>query len=219
MALGLLDPSVKGLETQSGQPESCYHGSTMKTVLSLSALSLCAPLLAAPSLEEAFSQAAAAVVPARAESQAPAAAPAPRETYAEVNSCWTRPPQAEADALGLPSRICIKRAGVAVEPGWDLPFSDKGALMVEGEPSSGRFHVSGGAREADGWNIVAEIWSHEKPAACGELNLAFAAVYVDIDAAGHILPARPVVRGFLMDGSSLCAGPARSVELLYTPAG
>ena len=194
----------------------------MRPLISLSVPLLSAPLFAAPSLEEAFSQAAAAAVQARAESKAPAAAltaPAPRETYAEVNACWTRPPQAEADALGLPLRICIKRAGVAVESGWDLPFSDKGSLIVEGEPSSGRFHVSGGAREADGWNIVAEIWSHEKPAACGELNLAFAAVYVDIDAEGRIRPARPVVRGFLMDGSSLCARPAKSVEILYTPAG
>ena len=89
-------------------------------------------------------------------------------------------------------------------------------MVVEGEPSSGRFHISGGARQKDRWNIVGDLFSKDKPMVCGELNMAFAAVYVDIDLKGNIMGTTPEVRGFLMDGSALCGQPAKSVEILYT---
>lgn len=190
------------------------------TLLSLLCLAL--PLSAAPSLEDAFRDASAAVRQAREEKAQAAAVRSDRpvrESYADFNSCWARPAQADADALGLPRRFCIRRAGVAVTIPYDLPFVDGSALIVEGEPVSGRFHISGGARGKDGWNIVGDLFHKEKPSVCGELNVTFAAVYVDIDLKGNILSAMPQVRGFLMDGSSLCRQPAKSVEILYAKEG
>jgi hypothetical protein len=190
-----------------------------RTIALLPLLCLAAPLCAGPSLEGAFSQAAGTAAQVRegmAQAAVVRASLPPRETFTQVDACWSRPAQAEADALGLPRRFCISRVGVSVPRPYDLPFVDGSVMVVEGEPVSGRLHISGGARQKDGWNIVGDLFTAEKPMVCGELNMAFAAVYVDINAKGEILSTTPEVRGFLMDGSSLCRQPAKSVEILYT---
>lgn len=139
-----------------------------------------------------------------------------RRTWADVNACWTREPRAEADALGLPSRVCLRRFGVAVPVGYELPFHDGSALLVEGEPASGAFHVSGGARRSDGWDIVGSILERRaKERRCGSINAGFVTVEAPIDARGNAQAGPLRVYGHLMDSSARCREPAKGSYFEY----
>ncbi|MBI5624266.1 MAG: hypothetical protein HY924_10835 [Elusimicrobia bacterium] len=142
----------------------------------------------------------------------------PRTTLMKVGKCWTRAENAKADELGMPKEFCVDIVGVEVHFPYYHPFTLGSVMLLEGSPVSGRLHISGGAREASGWNIVGSLTSGKKAAeVCGELNHSGAAIYVGTDVEGRIKEEAPVsVRGFMFDGASLCRTPAKSVEVAYT---
>ena len=183
----------------------------------LAAACLCPSAWGAPDLEQAIGLAQ-GYVRQTSERRSATAVTLRREfheSFVDIDACWTRDDDAAADALGLPKQFCLRRFGVSIPRPYQLPFTDDSAAVVAGDPVSGRLHVSGGARETWGWNIVGDLWKRDAPAACGRLNMAFAAVYFDIDRAGNTLPNAPEIRGFLMDGSALCPSPAKARDFLY----
>jgi len=138
-----------------------------------------------------------------------------RESGMPVNSCWQREPHARADALGLPRFFCVAYAGIEVPRPAKLPFVYGASMIIHGNPVQGRLHISGGARNGDSWTINGSLFSKSVEGRCGELNMAFAALYLDIDLEGEVLRREPQIRGFLADGSPLCRTPAKSIEFLY----
>lgn len=134
-----------------------------------------------------------------------------------VNACFEREDGADADRLGLPKRFCLDRVGTREPANAVTPFEEEGSGLIEGAPASGRKHISGGARRADGgWDLVVDLFSGpEAPQACGRLNHAFAAAYFPVDAVGRPLDGPVEVRGFLVDHSWPCAKTAAAVALPY----
>jgi hypothetical protein len=136
----------------------------------------------------------------------------------DVGACFERDADAVADVLGLPSRFCLTRVGTSEPVDAVTPFEQEGYGVVVGVPAAGaRKHISGGSRRADGgWDLVVDLFQAPgRKSRCGSLDRAFAAVYFPVDAVGRPLPGPVEVRGFMMDGSSMCRTPARSVQLDY----
>lgn len=162
----------------------------------------------------------AAEAPGLAAAFAQAGDALPRVSLRAVDACFERPVDARADALGLPLRFCIKRVGTKEPANAVTPFENEGSGIVEGVPVEGTLkHISGGARRADGgWDINVDLFeaSARKPV-CGRLNTAFAAIYFSVDAVGRPVAGPVTVRGFMIDGSSMCRNPAGSVQLDYRP--
>ncbi|MBI4677816.1 MAG: hypothetical protein HY748_09565 [Elusimicrobia bacterium] len=142
----------------------------------------------------------------------------PRTTLMKVGKCWTRAEDPRAEELALPKEFCVDIVGVEVHFPYYHPFTTGSVMLMEGKPVSGRFHISGGAREESGWSIVGDLFTGRKQELrCGELNYAGAAIYVGTDIEGRLREQAPVsVRGFMFDAASLCRTPAKSVEVPYT---
>src|SRR5437016_11311784 len=72
----------------------------------------------------------------------------------DVNACFAREDNADADRLGLPKSFCLSRVGTKEPAGAVTPFEREGEGIVEGIPDAGLKHISGGARRADGgWDL------------------------------------------------------------------
>ena len=146
--------------------------------------------------------------------------PLPPLSYVDVDACWSREPDVRADELGLPMKFCVKRIAIYNPAPGTLPFSYGAFMVVEGEPAQGRLHIGGGAGMKDHWNIVGNLFNTESKPACGTLNAAFAAVYIDVDLKGEILKEPNLeIRGFMSDGSSGCRqqAPARFLSYIRVP--
>ena len=140
-----------------------------------------------------------------------------QETYAHVGSCWTRPDWPEAEILNLPKKVCINKIGVVVSLSEGLPLGDDAALIIEGNPISGRLRINGAQRRENGWSLMGlfpRARSHAR--ACGTHSEASVAVYVDIDEQGRLRDASPRIHGLLIDGSAVCPKPGDTVEILYS---
>ena len=145
------------------------------------------------------------------------ASPSVQENYAPVGACWVRPDWPAAEALSLPRKVCINKVGVIVPVTEGLPLGDGSALIVEGNPISGRWHINGAERRGEGWSVMGLSPSKRARAgACGELSEAAVAVYVDIDERGRIRETSLRIHGVLLDGSAECPKPADTVQILYT---
>jgi hypothetical protein len=138
-----------------------------------------------------------------------------QETSAEVDGCWTRPDWPAAETLSLPKRLCIRKLKVVVPRSQGLPLGDGAALIVEGNPVSGRFDLSGAESSAGGWSVMG-LSSRARNRRCGELNEAAVAVFAEIDQEGRLRQSPPRVHGILMDGAASCDKPAQLVEILYS---
>jgi hypothetical protein len=177
--------------------------------------------LGAMLLVPSFCRAAANAAPDLSASFAAVQEALPRVSMRYVRACFEREDDARADALGLPKRFCLDRVGTRLPAGDTTPFDDRGSALVEGSPASGAKHISGGVRRADGgWDINADLFSAPehpagRPTACGQLNMAFAAVYFSVDFGGRTIDGPVAVRGFLMDGATLCPDSAKSVSFEY----
>lgn len=134
----------------------------------------------------------------------------------DVKACFERRDDAQADALGLPRRVCLERVGTQVPAEAPGPFADDAAAVIEGIPASGLRHISGGARTPQGWELAVSLQSSRagRPV-CGRLSSAHLAAYFPVDLEGAPLEGPVAVRGFLMDGSSSCSVSARSVDFDY----
>lgn len=164
-------------------------------------------------------------VPALAASDAPALSAALSEARGKlpvvslraVGACWERDASTDADRLGLPARFCLEKVGTSEPSDAVTPFELDGYGVVEGRPSAGLKHISGGSRRKDGgWDIVVDLFDGPRgKEKCGRLDHAFAAVYFPTDAVGRPLDGAVEVRGFLLDQSYPCAKPAAGVEFLY----
>lgn len=182
----------------------------MKTLL----LSLCAALPTSAAVTDLPAAVGAARVLARGAAERLAA----RTSSLRVDACYVRAENAEADRLGLPERLCLETLSL-VMPGADPhPFGYGSYMSAEGSPAAARMHIAGGAREADGWELVGSwlsVRSSEEPV-CGRLNSAHASVYVKSALDGTLKDAPVAVRAFLMDGSALCPRPAPAVHFEYS---
>ncbi|TBR25885.1 hypothetical protein EPO15_01385 [bacterium] len=135
-----------------------------------------------------------------------------------VNACYERVDNAEADRLGLPKRLCLETLSITMPERDPYPLSYDAYLSATGTPAAPRMHISGAAREADGWELVGSwlsLWSAKEPV-CGRLNSAHASVYVKSSLDGTLKDAPVTVRAFLMDGSALCRTSAPAVHFDYT---
>lgn len=135
----------------------------------------------------------------------------------DVNSCFAREDDADADRLGLPKSFCLSRVGTKEPADAVTPFEREGAGLIEGVPAAGLKHISGGVRRADGgWDLIVDLFQAPAGAqACGRLDGAFAAVYFAVDAVGRPLDGPVEVRGFMLDQSWPCAKRAAAVDFLY----
>ncbi|MFA6028535.1 MAG: hypothetical protein WC969_01645 [Elusimicrobiota bacterium] len=138
------------------------------------------------------------------------------DSWLKVDACWERSADADADALGLPKRFCLRRLGHRTAAD-SHPLGWRSSALVESDFAEGSLHVSGALRENDGWAPVANLWDDGRTGAgtCGALSRAFAAVYYRIDLGGNMKPGPLEVRGFLMGSGALCAKPAKTREFLY----
>lgn len=181
----------------------------MKNIL----LSLC---LAAP-VSAAVTDLPGAAAAARGLARAASDALATRTSSVRVDACYERTESAEADRLGLPKRLCLGTLSLTVPKYDTTPFGYESYMSATGTPAAPRMHIGGGAREADGWELVgswASYRSAEEPV-CGRLNSAHASVYAKSTLDGTLKDAPVLVRAFLMDGSALCPGYARAVHFDY----
>lgn len=142
---------------------------------------------------------------------------AARTSAVKVDACYERPDSAEADRIGLPKRLCLGTLSLTVPELSRTPFSNESYMSATGTPAAGRMHIAGGAREADGWDLVGSWLSVRAPGEpeCGRLNSAHASVYAKSTLDGRLKDGPVLVRAFLMDGSSLCPGYARAVHFDY----
>lgn len=137
----------------------------------------------------------------------------------DVGACFERRADAQADALGLPRRVCLDRVGTQVPADAPSPFAHDAVGVIEGAPAAGLRHIGGGARTPEGWDLVVNLLSTRAPrTVCGRLNSASASAYFPVDLEGAPLEGPVTVRGFLMDGSASCPGYARAVHFDYVPA-
>ena len=105
--------------------------------------------------------------------------------------------------------------GTSVPPDAGIFDGEATGLVDEGQGVRPG-HISGGSFDGRTRGIIVELFTVDAPApVCGKLNHAFAAVYFDVDAQGAPVDGPVEVRGFLIDGSSLCRTEAESVEFLY----
>lgn len=141
----------------------------------------------------------------------------PKVNTLQVNACYERADSADADRLGLPKRLCLETLSITM-PGRDPhPLSYDAYLSATGSPAAARMHISGAAREKDGWELVGSwlsLWPAKEPV-CGRLNSAHASVYVKSTLDGTLKDEPVVVRAFLMDGASLCRSSAHAVFFDY----
>lgn len=168
---------------------------------------LLAALLAVP---------AAAAETALSSAYAEALSRVPRVSLRAVDACFERADDANADALKLPKRFCLKKVGTSVPETDRSPFSYEGHGLVDEGQGPRPVHVSGGLRTTRGWTINVDIFKYDSPKpVCGRLNYSFAAAYFDVDLEGVPLDGPVEVRGFMMDGSGLCRTEAKAVDFLY----
>ena len=149
--------------------------------------------------------------------QATAARLASKTNMLPVNACYERVGNAEADRLGLPKRLCLETLSILMPERDPQPLSYDAYLSATGVPAAPRMHITGAAREADGWELVGSwlsLWSAKDPV-CGRLNSAHASVYVKSTLDGTLKDAPVVVRAFLMDGASLCRTSAATIYFDY----
>jgi len=140
----------------------------------------------------------------------------PRVSLRVVDACFERADDARADSLNLPKRFCLKRVGTTVPETDRSPFASEAKGLVDEGQGPRPVHISGGARTTRGWTINVDIFKYDSPKpVCGRLNYSFAAAYYDVDLEGVPLDGPVSVRGFLMDGSSLCRTEAKAVDFLY----
>lgn len=143
---------------------------------------------------------------------------ATRTSTLRVDACYERIANAEADRLGLPRRLCLETLSVTVPADNPFLFSYESFMSATGTPAAARMHISGGARESDGWEAVGSwlsVRSSGAPA-CGRLHSAHASVYAQATAEGALKDAPVKVRAFLMDGGARCRNPAPAVHFDYT---
>lgn len=160
---------------------------------------------------------AAAAAAARGLARESAGSLAARTSSVRVDACYERPDSAEADRIGLPKRLCLGTLSLTVPELSRTPFSDESYMSATGTPAAARMHIAGGAREADGWELVGSWLSARAPGEpeCGRLNSAHASVYAKSTLEGTLKDGPVLVRAFLMDGSALCPGYARAVHFDY----
>lgn len=154
---------------------------------------------------------------ARVLARGAAARLATRTSTIRVDACYERPENAEADRLGLPKTLCLETLSVTTPDLARHPFDPEAYMSATGSPAAPRMHIGGGAREADGWELVGSWLSVRAPGepVCGRLNSAHASVYAKSALDGTLKDAPVLVRAFLMDGSSLCPNYARAVHFDY----
>lgn len=135
----------------------------------------------------------------------------------DVNACYAREDNADADRLGLPKSFCLGRVGTKEPSDAVTPFEGEGEGLIEGSPAAGLKHISGGSRRAGGgWDLVVDLFRASGSApACGRLNAAFAAVYFAVDPVGRPLDGPVEIRGFMLDQSWPCANTAAAAEVHY----
>ncbi len=140
----------------------------------------------------------------------------PRASLRVVDACFERADDARADSLNLPKRFCLKKVGTSVPETDPSPFASEANGLVDEGQGPRPVHISGGLRTTRGWTINVDIFKFDAPKpVCGRLNSSFAAAYYDVDLEGQVLDGPVSVRGFLMDGSSLCRTEARAIDFLY----
>lgn len=145
--------------------------------------------------------------------------PPMRVSAMDVAGCWEREADADADALGLPPRVCLRRVGVEIPVPHELPFVQGSSMLLDSDLASGKFHVSGGARRSDGWDIVGSFLEVSDPKrGCGVLDTAFITADIAIDLKGNLQPRRPRLFGHLMDSDSLCRAQAKGRYFEYRQA-
>ncbi len=141
----------------------------------------------------------------RADTPAPAVLSEEKmsSSFYQVDRCWSRTEDKEADGAGLPRRFCVKRIGIEVPAYGPDIFDRRASMLYEDAAGLKRIFITGFARKGEDRTVIGSIY--------GEGGGVFAAIYFDTSLDGKVRPALPEIRGFMLrDG-----GAAK--EILYSP--
>ena len=124
-------------------------------------------------------------------------------SFLQVDKCWARAADKEADSLGLPTRFCLSRLGLEVPSETMNIFDNRTAILAEGPGGLRSIFITGYANYGDTSSVSGYLFPGGR---------AFAAVYLTVSRNGTVLNKAPEIRGFIMGKN----GGAR--ELSYAPA-
>lgn len=130
-----------------------------------------------------------------------------RSSYLQLDKCWTRDANPEADKLGLPAQFCISRVGIEVPRQNPDIFDAKSSIMVDGKDGLKKIFITGFAKNGADRTVIGSLFSRN---AAGKS--AFAAIYFVSSLDGTVRGELPEIRGFIL-GSS-----AKSQEIAYRAA-
>lgn len=136
----------------------------------------------------------------------PAFVPVARQSFLQVEKCWNRDADAEADNLGLPAQFCISRVGVEV-PAENPDIFDRGSsILAEDKDGLKRIFITGYAKSGKDRTVIGTLFSG------GQGSRAFAAIYLTSSLNGTVRGAIPQIIGFIVAPSS------KAREITYRPA-
>ncbi|MDO8804076.1 MAG: hypothetical protein Q7R35_06580 [Elusimicrobiota bacterium] len=130
-----------------------------------------------------------------------------RSSYLQVDKCWTRDANPEADKLGLPAQFCLSRVGIEVPQRNPDIFDGRSSILVESKDGLQKIFITGYARNGADRTVIGSLFSRD-----GSGKSAFAAIYFISSLNGTVRGEMPEIRGFILDSSS------RSQEIAYRAA-
>lgn len=123
-------------------------------------------------------------------------------SFMQVDKCWARAADKEADSLGLPAKFCLSRLGLEVPSETMNIFDNRTAILAEGPEGLRSIFITGYANYGDTSSVSGYLFPGGR---------AFAAVYLTVSRNGTVLEKAPEIRGFIMGKN----GGSR--ELSYSP--